>query len=349
MNYLFPTHSFCLASVVCLLLTGCLPSSCRRIESQAISPTDSLSRSIAASILPDTLPTPNILRASHLTYPRTLIFDQSGRIYVSDTKSGKIFIFRSDGTFEVSFSLPNTDFPYLAGWRGDTLAVFDPQAHQFHFVVDTIQVVSITTAITSSNSLQYALANDSGLYLKAVTHDTTHFLWTISRSGEPIQETILHGSSWEHAGLLRNFENRLISLSGFYPWALTWTEDLSEGPDTLRWWGFDSPMLRRTFSFGQGRGRGAPLITSSAAVAGEFWFVLNQRAGWLRIDIYDTAGRLQYILIEKNPEYIKNFYPIDLTVKLDSDGSYHLAVALVAPESSVRVYIWTPKKHTYIP
>ena len=279
-------------------------------------------------------------------YPRTLIFGLDDRIYVSDTESGRIFIFHSNGTAAVSFSLPNVEFPYLAGWRGDSLIVFAPQTHQFHFVVDTIQAASITTAVTSSQSLQYALANDSGLYLKAVTRDTLHYLWTFSRSGDQIQEAVLHGSSWEHAGLLRNFENRLVSLSGFYPWALTWTEDLSQGPDTLRWRGFDSPMLRRTYAFGLGHGRGAPLVTGSAAAAGEFWFVLNQRAGWLRIDIYNTTGTLQYILVEESPGYIKNFYPIDLAARLGPDGFYYLAVALVAPEPSVRMYTWTPKTHT---
>ena len=334
--------SNCLILVFCILLTGCLPSSCNRIESQSISPADSLSRTIAAGIPPDTLAPPNVIREADLEYPRTILFDQGDRIYASDTESGHIFVFGLNGNIEASFSLSNATFPYLAGWKSDSLIVFDPEAHRFHFVVNGMSIDSIVAEKVPPKSLQYVLANEDKLYLKAVTRDTTHFLWTLDRTGNPIQESVLYGSSWEHAGFLRNFDDQLVSLSGFYPWVLIWAEDLLDGPDTLRWRGFDSPMLRRTYAFNQGQGRGAPLITSSAATAGEYWFVLNQRAGWLRVDVYDRSGMLQHILIEADPSYIKNFYPIDLAVKLNPDGTYQLAVALVAPEPSIRVYLWTP-------
>ena len=255
-------------------------------------------------------------------------------------------MFTLEGAIEASFTLPNTSLPYLAGWRSDSLIVFDPEAHQFHFVVDTLSVHSMVVADVPLNSLQYVLASESRFYLKAVTRDTTHFLWELDRTGNPIHESVLHGVSWKHAGFLRQFNNRVVSLSGFYPWALTWAEDLSNGPDTLRWWGFDSPMLRRTYAFDQGQGRGAPLITSSATSEGEFWFVLNQRAGWLRVDIYNFSGMLQHVLVESNPGYSKNFYPIDLAARLSEDGTYQLAVALVAPEPSIRVYEWTPPKQS---
>ncbi len=338
--------SSCLSLVFCILLAGCLPSSCHRIESQTISPADSLSRTIAAGFLPDTLASPNVIRGTDLEYPRTILFGKDDQIYASDTESGRIFVFDLDGTFETSFSLPNTSFPYLAGFRSDSLIVFAPETHRFHFVVNGMGVDSIVAKKVPAKSLQYVLANEDKLYLKAVTRDTTHFLWTLDRTGNPIQESVLYGSSWKHAGFLRTFDDQLVSLSGFYPWALTWTEDLLDGPDTLRWRGFDSPMLRRTYAFDQGQGRGAPLITSSAATAGEFWFVLNQRAGWLRLDVYNSFGMLQHILIEADPSYIKNFYPIDLAATLNPDGTYQLAVALVAPEPSIRVYLWTPPTQT---
>ncbi len=279
-------------------------------------------------------------------YPRTVLFGEDERIYVSDTQNGNIYVLTLDGTLDASFSLPHTEIPYLAGWRHDSLVVFDPERHRFNFVVDRMSVDSIAIANIPPNSLQYALANDAGLFLKAVTRDSTHFIWELNRSGELLHESILYGSSWEHAGLLRSVEDQLVSLSGFYPRALTWPEKLSDDPDTLQWWGFDSPMLRRTYAFGQGQGRGAPLLTSSATLEGDYWFVLNQRAGWLRIDIYNTSGMLQYILTEANPEYIKNFYPIDLAANLSQDGTYQLVVILVAPDPSVRIYTWTPPKPT---
>ncbi len=334
--------SSCPILVFCVLFTGCLPSSCNRIESQAISPVDSLSRAIAATILPDTLVSPVVIRGTDLEYPRTILFGKEEQIYAGDTESGRIFVYNLNGTAETSFSLPHTTFPYLAGWKSDSLIVFDPVTHRFHFVVNRKSTDSIVVKKVPPRSLQYALANENELYLKAVTPDTTHFLWTLDRKGNPIQESVLYGSSWEHAGFLRNFDDRIVSLSGFYPRALTWSKDISDAPDTLQWIGFDSPMLRRTYAFDRGQGRGAPLITSSASEAGEFWFVLNQRAGWLRVDVYSLSGRLQHILIEADPGYLKNFYPIDLVAKLNRDGTYRLAVALVAPEPSIRVYLWTP-------
>ncbi len=283
-----------------------------------------------------------MIHGFEFAYPRTVLFGEDDQIYVGDTQNGQIYVFNIDGTGETFFSLPDTEFPYLAGVQRDSLVVFNPERHQFSFVVDQMIVDSIVIANVPPNSLQYALANETQLFLKAVTRDSTHYLWTFSRTGNLLHESILYGSSWEHAGFLRSSDDQLVSLSGFYPRALTWPHNLYHDPDTLQWWGFDSPMLRRTYAFGQGRGRGAPLLSSSATSEGEYWFVLNQRAGWLRIDIYSVSGMLQHILIEANPEYIKNFYPIDLAVTLNEEGSYHLAVALVAPDPSVRLYTWTP-------
>jgi len=333
-----------LSLIVCILCAGCLPSSCRRIEPQAISPSDSLSRLIAAEITPDSLSDPLVLSEAELEYPRTVLFGPYNQIYVSDTETGHIFCFSSDAATSNSYHLSNIRFPYLAGFISDTLVVFDPDAHQFHFVIDSTSIFTTTVEQVSPNSLQYVLADESLLYHKAVTADSVHVLQTIDYSGKKINEFLLHGSSWVHAGHLRYSSDQLVSLSGFYPWALTWSSDLIDGPDTLRWWGFDSPMLRRTYAYDQGRGRGAPLITSSATPVEDYWFVLNQRAGWLRIDVYDLNGRLQHILTEASPSYHKQFYPIDLAVQVREDGLYQIAVALVAPNPSIRVYYWNPTK-----
>ena len=100
-------------------------------------------------------------------------------------------------------------------------------------------------------------------------------------------------------------------------------------------------MLRRTFAFRQGEARQAPLLSSSAAPADDRLFVLNLRPGWLRIDVYDRAGRLQHILVEGEPVYDKQFYPIDLAARQSETGGYELAVALLEPVPEVRVYRWT--------
>jgi len=328
--------------ILSILCTGCLPSSCRRIEPQAISPSDSLSRSIAANIIADTLSDPLILRETELKYPRTILFGPDNHLYVSDTETGRIFGFSSGATMSQSYQLPNIRFPYLAGWISDTLVVFDPDAHEFHFVVDSISVSTIRIEQVPLHSLQYVLAHESHLYHKAVTRDSIHILQVVDYSGKQINEAILYGSSWAHAGLLRHHNDQLVSLSGFYPWALTWSKDLIHGPDTLRWMGFDSPMLRRTYAFDQGGGRGAPLITSSSVPVDDLWFVLNQRTGWIRIDVYDLNGHIQNILVEAAKHYHRQFNPTDLAVQLDEHGVYHIAVALIGSDPSIRIYHWNP-------
>ncbi len=343
MTNFFHIRGHCLLLIVCILCSGCLPSSCRRIESQEISPADSVSRSIATGVIPDTLTTPLILTEPLLKYPRTVLFGSTDNIYVSDTKTGYIVIFPLNGSPKTTFRIQGINYPYLAGWRSDTLIVFDPELHQFHSVIDSVSVNSVMVTNVPPNSLQYVLAHNSNLYLKAVTQNSTHILRRFDHLGNITQEVALYGSSWNHAGHLRHADNRLISLSGFYPRALTWSDDLSYGPDTLQWWGFDSPMLRRTYAFDRGRGRGAPLITSSATSTGDYWFVLNHRAGWLRVDIYNSQGMLEFILIEHSPTYLKEFYPIDLAVKHMTDRSYQIAIAIVAPNPSIQVYHWKPK------
>ena len=340
------TSSHLRSSFLIVLLTilcaGCLPSSCRRVEPQAISPSDSLSRSIAANITPDTLSDALILRDTELKYPRTVLFGPNNHMYVSDTETSRIFDFNSDASTSISYHLPNIRYPYLAGWISDTLVVFDPDAHEFHFVVDSISTSTIRVEQVPLHSLQYVLAHKSYLYHKAVTQDSIHVLQVMDASGKKITESILHGSSWAHAGLLRHHHHQLVSLSGFYPWALTWSVDLVHGPDTLRWIGFDSPMLRRTYAYDQGRGRGAPLITSSAVPVEDYWFVLNQRTGWIRIDVYDVNGHIQNILVEATENYRRQFNPTDLAVQLDENGIYHIAVILVGSDPSIRIYHWNP-------
>ena len=104
--------------------------------------------------------------------------------------------------------------------------------------------------------------------------------------------------------------------------------------------GFDSPMLRRTFAFRQGDARQAPLLSSSAAPAGDRLFVLNMRPGWLRLDVYDRAGRLQHVLVEADPAYNKQFYAIDLAVRMLDGGGYQIAIAVVEPVPEIRLYRW---------
>ena len=126
---------------------------------------------------------------------------------------------------------------------------------------------------------------------------------------------MLAGSQWRNAGMLRLRGDTLLSLSAFYPVA-----DLASlsGTGGIQSWdlvGFDSPMLYRTRSFDAEKGRGAPLLMSSATWHGPALYVLNLRPGWLRIDVYDSDGILRVILVDGHPILRKAFYPVDLAVR----------------------------------
>ena len=329
---------------------GCLPSSCHRIEPRDIAPQDSLSRRIAESLAPDTIVsqqtyTGTVDRA--LEWPRTVLLDAVGHVYVGDTKRHSIFAFDRGGELLREISWPEARFPYLAGWRDDTLVVLAPGESQatVNYVTDSLRVRSFNTPDVPGGTLQYAAAADSFIFLKAVTQADTHFVWQLNHHGDILAEAPLQGTSWDHAGLLRADGNLLFSLTGFFPRIFVWEDGLTKDPVTLRLRGFDSPMLRRSWAFLQGSTRNAPLVTSSAVPAGDYWFVLNLRPGWLRIDVYDTGGNLKNILIEQDPGYRKQFYPLDIAVRMVSEGVYDMAVALVTEVPAVRRYTWTAAPH----
>lgn len=334
--------------ILAFMCAGCLPSSCHRIEPRDIAPQDSLSRELAQSLTPDTIMSHTAYTGSAdqmLEWPRTVLLDDEGRVYVGDTKRHSIFTFETDGTLKYEFSWPDARFPYLAGWRSDTLVVFTPGESQasMNYVVDTVRVRAFDTPSVQRGTLQYATVTSSSAFVKAVTQADTHFVWQLNHHGEIHAEVRLSGTSWDHAGFLRTNEQSLFSLTGFFPRMIHWKDGLGGALEQVRLSGFDSPMLRRTWAYSQGSGRNAPLLTSSAVWGGEYWFVLNLRPGWLRVDVYAADGALQNILIEEDPSYLKQFYPIDIAVREVADSVYDMVVALVADVPVVRRYTWTAK------
>ena len=304
-----------------------------------------MSRQIAALLTPDTLTSrlEYIGEDGHkLTWPRTVLFDDRGDVYVSDSKRNSVFIFEANGTLRNEFTWQDASAPYLAGWREDTLLVFNPREKiaSIDFFVDTARVHSVTIPDAPRGALQYASATASSLYLKVVTQADTHFVLQLNHQGEIMARTELLGESWDHAGFIRSYNDELFSLTGFFPRLMAWPDGFANAPITIRLRGFDSPMLRRTYAYTQGSGRGAPLLTSSAVQANGYWFVLNLRPGWLRVDVYDATGQLQYILVERDPGYLKEFYPLDIAVRSIADDTYDIAVSLVATPSVVRRYTW---------
>ena len=328
-----------------LLLAGCLPSSCTRTESQAIAPVDSLSRQMATQMTPDTLRLVRRMAGppeAPLAYPRTVLFGPDGRLFAGDAERNSVYTFAPDGTFLDEITWDGAAIPYLAGLRGDTLLVFSPEARRIDFIRRGVSVRHVATPDDlPEGPLQYATATDEAVYVKVTAKNFAGYLARLDAGGRVSARVPLPGSEWRHAGLLRAWGDSLLSLSAFFPIVDVLAPDLATPLDSMALLGFDSPMLRRTFAFRQGEARQAPLLSSSAAPADDWLFVLNLRPGWLRIDVYDRTGRLQHILVEGEPAYDKQFYPIDLAARRSETGGYELAVALLEPVPEIRLYRWT--------
>jgi hypothetical protein len=305
-------------------------------------PSDSLSRSFAAEVSVDTLHVAWQVRGQpgEMRHPRTVAFGADGRVYVGDTERNAIFVLSPDGEVEVPIRTEHFSFPYIAGWRGDSLLVFNPQEHRVDFVVAGVVVRSISTPeeMPGPGALQYAAASDDALFIKAIDPDLGGFLAQLGDRGEVTRRDTLGAPYLRHVGFLRIWGDSLLSLSGYRPVATVWHE--SEPADTLAFLGFDSPMLARSRAYALGAVAQAPLLSASAAPAGDYLFVLNLRPGWLRIDVFDRAGRLVRVLSDGDPRLDRQFYPVDIAARAVSGTAYELAVLTARPEPGVAVYRW---------
>ena len=343
-------HRFRTVAVVALLLlSGCLPYSCRRQESTALTPADSLSRVLASSIPVDTLArawTRPIGDDRGGAYPRTVRFgpSQTGLIYLGDAEQALVFVFDPAGAPIDTFG--TADIPYLAGVHDDTVAVFEPKAPAMHFFARgvPIETVPIQDAERSETALVYGAfgghPGNRAIYYKRVDPEAGGFVAKIDPSGHTTTRQPLPGPHWRHAGMLRFWGDSLLSLSGFRPVVDVIAQD--GVLDTLALHGFDSPMLARSRSWMQGEIHQAPLLTPSAAAENDLLFVLNLRAGWLRIDAFDRTGRLVHRLTEPDHAWDASFFPQDLDVRSRADGTYVIAVAVSSPDPELRLYIWRP-------
>jgi hypothetical protein len=332
-----------------LTLTGCLPYSCQPQANEALYPSDSLSRRVAQQTPADTLDSlwATTGTAAHpLRHPRTVRFGPKGGPAVSDVERNSLFRFGTEGRLRREEAGEGFQTPYLIGTRGDTLVVFNAGSDRIDFVVDGERVAarSISYARPAAETLVYMLATDTSLYAKVLGQETDSFIARLDPNGAPVARARLRGPYWRYAGFLRAWGDTLFSLSGFRPVVDVLPPAFRDGtaPDSLPLVGFDSPMLERSYAFGQGDVTEAPLLTPAAAPVGDTLFVLNLRPGWVQIDAYDRRGRLQRRLVEPRENTRPNFYPLDLDVRRTPEG-YRFAITLRSPEPRLEVFRWRPK------
>jgi hypothetical protein len=248
--------------------------------------------------------------------------------------------FARDGTHRETIAPDGADVPYLAGTRGDTLVVFNAGSNRIDLIAggERLPAQSVTLQRPSEQSLAYVAATDTALYAKVVGSDIASTLGRVGPSGQISPAVELPGPFWRHAGFLRVWDDRLVSLTGYRPVVdLLPLSGVATPPDTLALTGFDSPMLERSYRFLQGDVDDAPVLSASAAPAGNRLFVLNLRPESVRVDVYDRDGRLQRVLAGPGGRRTGNFYPRDLDVRLVND-TLNIAVVSTLPTPEVLLY-----------
>lgn len=329
--------------LLAFLLSGCLPSSCSRVEPRSISPSDSLSRELASTFAVDTLvvvdqidPGSEVLR-----YPKTLGYDPEGLLWVTDTAQHIVMAFEPGATEPTVRDTIPESYPYLAGFRDGSVFVFSPASHSIFEITDgeVVREIEIEGELPERGGLRYVTATETGFFVKVVAPDFDGYLALLDKDGAIQSKIALPGPEWRYAGLLRSTPDALYSLSGYRPIIDRYRDNVL---DSLILLGFDSPMLPRSYQFIMGDTHEPPLLSASAAFTDDRIFVLNMRPGWVQIDVYDLGGQLQHIITQPDPIFSRDYYPTDIAVRAAGDGGYEIAIALLEPVPRIDRYYWHP-------
>jgi hypothetical protein len=335
----------------CLVLSGCLPSSCKREEDRTLLASDSLSLSLAEGLAVDTLTF--VWQSDALEYPRTLRWGPDG-LYAVDAENAAVYVFDDEGAV-VRAVETDLEAPFLAGFRGDSVVLFQPTPAAFGLYPPSGSPRTFDVAALPPDRamLRYASVWGDGFVFKGLSETTPPFIQTLDAAGDSTGRLLLPGPFWRFAGLVKpDTGSALLSLSGFRPVVdVVPAEELRQpAGDTLDLRSLDLqgfvapiPILARSRRFALGAELDPPLLSASAAAAGDYLFVLNMRPGWLRVDAYNRDGVLQHAMTQPNPQAGRSFYPVDLDAR-QVPGGYELAVALKSPETLVTVFRWTPPR-----
>jgi hypothetical protein len=267
-----------------------------------------------------------------MEYPRTVAFAPDGTLWGTDTGRHTLSYLDQEGE-SGSVELDSLRYPYLAGFRLGFPVVFSPDANRIVAIGGDWSVS--TPADVPQRVLQYVAANDSVTWMKLAGNDFDSRLISLDASGQELSRIGLPAPYWRWAGALELRNGKPVSLSGYRPQFYEFEGGVL---DSTSLYGFDSPMLPRSRAFLTGQSDQPPLLTPAGVFAGSQYYILNIRPGWLQVDIYDENLRLERVLVEPNPSFGKEFYPTDLAVRQESDGSATMAISVFKPEPSVRMY-----------
>ena len=324
MTFSFPHCG--LIPVLALLFSGCLFS--RQQEPTELFPADSLSRTVASALVVDSLVYLGKMDSTTTAgrYINTLQSDSSGVLYATDLLSSEVLTLTEGGAVTATVKDTMLTYPYLVGMRDGAVAVFSAGTGVVRFiregrVVDSQRLPEFTSVGALS---AYAVVDETRSYFKHVNPpDSTYFLDLENPNAERVK---MAGPGWRHRGVMRFWNDRLLSFSAYRPVVEVLTT--TGQPDTLALVGFDSPMLARSRAFVLGEEDDAPLLISSAKVVGDHLYVLNLRPGIIRVDVYDETGHIRHIL-EYAEQGLLSYTPQDLAVWEVPDGPVHITVASV--------------------
>ncbi len=333
-----------------LALTGCLPSSNQRKLDRTLFPSDSLSREIAEAAPVDTLQFVRRVEAppeALLEYPTSFALGPDGGIVVAETRRGALVRFDAEGQYRSAFQWESFSYPFLAGVRGDTVAVLNRGAHRVDLVVGDDVVQSLDVPEVRNGS---ALLTERGLFYKTAAEGEGATLYHFDLDGTEVARYNLTGPYWRHLGFLRTWGDSLLALSGYRPVVDVLAPETREGAvlDTLALAGFDSPQLARSRLWAAGDVDEPPLLSPAAAALGDRLFVLNARPGWVRIDVFrrDSAPGgprlvLERALVQPDPAVDKTFLPVDLVAR-SVPGGVEFVVLTADPRPGLTFLRWGP-------
>ncbi len=338
-----------------LLLLGCLPSSGRKND-RSMSAADSASVRFAATVPVDSLELGWEAAArpdDPMPLPTTLGWVGEGdtaKIAVVETQGASIRLFTASGRVSRHIATGGgaESYPYLAGVRGDSAVVLERGTHRLAFV--PLDSSGVARRIPVPDSAAAALVTDSSIYVRTGGGAEGHpaFLMRLGARGQVVETHAFRGQPWRAAGFLRDWNGRVLALSGYRPVIDVLAP--GAGPraplDTLALGGFSSPELMRSAQFMRGDVEQPPLLTSTAAALGDRLFVVNMRDDHVRIDVYDASGRLQRVLVQRKPWTSLQYFPVDMDVR-QVGGTVEFAVLMQRPsglvqqaDSRVLLYRW---------